>query len=121
MSVMRAVNPSRPVVADAAMSRKPRESGGLEASLRDAGVSVRELFGWQQVAFRRVEAVSTTHVSLDFGGRAVALPKALFPKLEVDQWVRFERQGAALAVSVDLRATLRAESRLTDLFQRLGR
>ncbi|MBL8922100.1 MAG: hypothetical protein JNJ54_24835 [Myxococcaceae bacterium] len=101
--------------------KTPVESKGLEASLAAAGVSLQELFGWQKVAFRRVEAVSASHVSLDFQARAVALPRSLFPRLEADQWVRFERQGEAVTVALDLRATLRAESRMTDLFQSLVR
>jgi hypothetical protein len=121
MSVMRAVSSERPVLPVSKPGKNPSESRGLEASLADAGVSARELFGWQKVAFRRVEAVSATHVSLDFDGRAVALPRHLLPRLEADQWVRFERKGGALAASVDLRATLRAEARMTDLFQSLVR
>lgn len=118
---MPAVRPDRPVTRTSATSQKPSDSKSLATSLADAGVSSAELFGWQKTAFRRVEAVSTTHVSLDFGGRAIALPTSLLPKLKVDQWVRFERQGDSIAATVDLRATLRAEARITDLFQVLSR
>lgn len=121
MSVMRAVTSQRPAVPLSKPGKNPRESRDLQAALVEAGVGVRELFGWQNVAFRRVEAVSATHVSLDFEGRAVALPKSLFPRVEADQWVRFERRGEAVTVALDLRATLRAESRMTDLFQSLVR
>jgi len=93
----------------------------LSLTLREAGITTRELFGWQKTAWRRVEGTSTSHVSLDFDGRAVAVPKHLLPRVEVDQWVRFERQADRISASVDLRATLRAESRLSDLFQVLVR
>lgn len=118
---MHAVRSDRPVARTSATSQKPSDSKSLATVLADAGVTSAELFGWQKTAFRRVEAVSTTHVSLDFGGRAVALPKSVLPKLKVDQWVRFERQGDSIAATVDLRATLRAEARITDLFQVLSR
>lgn len=118
---MPAVRPDRPVTRASATSQKLSDSKSLATVLADAGVSSAELFGWQKTAFRRVEAVSTTHVSLDFGGRAVALPRGLLPALKVDQWVRFERQGETVTAAVDLRATLRAEARITDLFQALSR
>lgn len=120
MSVMRSVAPKSAAVA-AAPAQKPREIENLAASLRDAGVTKGELFGWQKTAYRRVEATSSSHVSLDFDGRAVAVPKHLLPRVEVDQWLRFDRHGDRVSASVDLRATLRAESRLSDLFQVLVR
>ncbi|MDP1919332.1 MAG: hypothetical protein Q8L14_23985 [Myxococcales bacterium] len=93
----------------------------MATSLREAGVTTQELFGWQKTGFRRVETTSASHVSLDFGGRAVVVPRQLLPKVEADQWLRFERQGDRITALVDLRATLRAESRLSDLFQVLVR
>ena len=118
---MPAVRPDRPVTRTAGTTQKPSDSKSLSTALADAGVTSAELFGWQKAAFRRVEAVSSSHVSLDFSGRAVALPKALLPALKVDQWVRFERHGDTISAAVDLRATLRAEARITDLFQVLSR
>jgi hypothetical protein len=91
----------------------------LADALRDAGVTSRELFGRQKTAFRRVNAVSSSHVSLDFGSRVVELPQHVFPIVDVDQWVRFDRCASGVTVALDLRATLRAEARLSTLFQRL--
>lgn len=116
MSVMRPVTGSRPL----AQLKKESNGGGLAASLADVGVSLTGLFGWQKTAFRRVEDVSATQVRLDFDGRSVQLPRAHFPAVKAEQWVRFERQGDEVRVAVDLRATLRAESRLSDLFQSLS-
>jgi hypothetical protein len=121
MSQMRPVGPKSAAHVATPAGSKPRELESLATALRDAGITSRELFGWQKTAYRRVEATSATHVSLDFDGRAVALPKGLLPRVEVDQWVRFDRHADRVAASVDLRATLRAESRLSDLFQVLVR
>jgi hypothetical protein len=122
MSVMRPVSPERPALKVASKAEKPKESGALGDVLRAAGVSSAELFGWQKVAFRRVEAVSASHVALDFAGRAVAVPRALLPTARVDQWVRLEKgPGGAVSASIDLRATLKAEARLADLFVALAR
>jgi len=118
---MRVVGPRALAQPMGLPTRKASDSETLAGCLREAGVSQRELFGWQQTSFRRVEAVSSTHVSLDFEGRAVAVPRQLLPRVEVDQWLRFERAGAAVTATVDLRATLRAEARLADLFQVLVR
>jgi hypothetical protein len=116
------VKPERPAPKVAPKVEKPKESNELGAVLRSLGVSSAELFGWQKVAFRRVEAVSASHVALDFAGRAVALPRSFVPQAKVDQWVRFEKgSGGAVLASVDLRATLKAEARLTDLFVALAR
>ncbi|MDX2011101.1 MAG: hypothetical protein SFW67_12960 [Myxococcaceae bacterium] len=119
---MRAAKPERPAPKVAPRVEKPNESGDLGEALRTLGVSSAELFGWQKVAFRRVEAVSASHVALDFTGRAVAVPRGLVPGAKVDQWVRFEKgPGGSVRASVDLRATLKAEARLSDLFVALGR
>jgi len=121
MSLMRPVGPKSAANVATPPAQKPREIESLATSLREAGVTTQELFGWQKTAYRRVEATSASHVSLDFGGHAVVVPRQLLPKVEADQWLRFERQGDRITASVDLRATLRAESRLSDLFQVLVR
>ena len=121
MSLMRPVGPKSASHVSASPAQKPSKIRILSLTLREAGITTRELFGWQKTAWRRVEGTSTSHVSLDFDGRAVAVPKHLLPRVEVDQWVRFERQADRISASVDLRATLRAESRLSDLFQVLVR
>lgn len=123
MSLMPAVRSQRASVPVPTPPRKPNEMKGLAAAFSDAGVSLNELFGWSRQAFRRVESVSASHVSLDFEGRAVVLPRGLLPRdVQVDQWLRFEKDASgALRCSVDLRATLTAESRLSDLFQALVR
>jgi hypothetical protein len=90
---------------------------GLGSALEAAGVNAAELFGWASHGHRRVEALSATHVSFDFGGRAVALSRALLPPVKVDQWVKFSPDGPAVKAVVDLPATLRAEARMADLFQ----
>ncbi|MCA2981826.1 MAG: hypothetical protein INH41_10595 [Myxococcaceae bacterium] len=100
----------------------PSASRDLGAALRTAGVSTRALFGWRGVAFRRVEAVAASVVRLDVGSRAVTLPRVLLPEVKAGQWVRLE-QGprGAVRASVDLGATLEAESRLNALFVSLSR
>jgi hypothetical protein len=119
---MRAVKSEGPAPKVAPKAKKPKESGDLGEVLRTLGVSSAELFGWQKVAFRRVEAVSGSHVALAFAGRAVAVPRSLLPAAKVDQWVRFEKgQGGSVRAQVDLRATLKAEARLSDLFVALAR
>jgi hypothetical protein len=97
--------------------KEPSESRDLSAGLRAAGVSTRALLGWRGVAFLRVEAVAATGVSVEVGGRAVTVPRALLPTVKAGQWVRLE-QGPrdSVRASVDLGATLEAESRLNDLF-----
>jgi hypothetical protein len=116
MSVMRAVTARQPV----ASPRKGSELKELSASLAGAGLTLKALFGWQKTAFRRVAEVTASHVSLDCDGRSVKLPRSLVPAVKADQWLRFERRGDDVSVSVDLAATLRAESRLSDLFQNLA-
>jgi len=97
-----------------------RSAQGLGSALEAAGVTLAELFGRASHAHRRVEALSATHVSFDFGGRAVALARSLLPPVQVDQWVKFSPDGLAVKAVVDLPATLRAEARLVDLLLALG-
>jgi hypothetical protein len=78
----------------------------------DVGV----MFAWGPVAFRRVDTLQGTHAVVD-GAR---VPRALLPKVEAGQWLRFERdERGQVDVQVDLRATLDGESKLDDLFEQL--
>ena len=88
------------------------------------GVRAEELFGagsLRSVAFRSVESVEKNRVQVLLGRTSAWLPRALVEgPVRAGQWLRFTRDGAEVRVSVDLRATLRAESRLTDLFTALS-
>jgi len=120
MSAMRAVTSHPPVRSTDSTRGKVTDSNGLEGHLARAGVDLSSLFGWQRVAFRRVEGVSAHGVTIEVGGRAIDLPRAALPNVQADQWLRFERRGATVTARVDLPATLRGEARLADLFQRLA-
>lgn len=118
MPVMRVGRPSPKPVAAA----KPVENLNEQRDLADALETAGALVGWGHRAFRRVEAVSATHVVFEFGGLPVALGRSLLPReLVAGQWVRFERVQDGVSASIDLEATLNGESRLTDLFQVLVR
>lgn len=120
MSAMRAVTSHPPARPTDSTRGKVTDSNGLEAHLARAGVDLSSLFGWQRVAFRRVEAASASAVTIEVGGRAIELPRAVLPNVQADQWLRFERRGETVIARVDLSATLRGETRLADLFQRLA-
>jgi hypothetical protein len=105
------------------MSRLPVSSTAstllVSARLIEAcGLNLRELFGAQLVAWRSVETVLDEAVELLVSEQSVWVWAHLVPpRLQVGQWLRFERRGALICVSVDLRATIRGESRLTNLFE----
>jgi hypothetical protein len=117
---VRVVKPKPPTGSASASGPQDGTSPGLRSALEAAGVTAAELFGWASHAHRRVEALSATHVSFDFGGRAVALPRSLLPPVKVNQWVKFSPVGPTVRAVVDLPATLRAEARMVDLFLTLN-
>ena len=91
------------------------------ATLRQYGIRAEELFGPRSVAFRAIESVDRTRVEVLLGQTSAWLPRTLVDgAVRAGQWLRFERSGDQVEVRVDLRATLRAESRLTDLFSTLS-
>lgn len=86
------------------------------AALERAGL--RGLFVGGPVAFRRVDQVSAQGVHVD----GVRLPRAwLAAEVSAGQWLRFEKKGDAVAVKVDLRATLDGEQRFNGLLSSLTR
>ncbi len=90
--------------------------GALEAS----GVDVRSLFAERSVAWRPVEAVAGGKVELNLGDRAAFVPRVLLPPVRAGQWLRFAlQQDGGVAVSVDLKATLKGEAKLAGLFNEL--
>jgi hypothetical protein len=89
-----------------------------ERELTRAGLDAARLFVDGPVAFRRAERVTATHVEVD-GAR---VPRALIGPVTEGQWLRFSKAGdGRVEVRVDLRATLDAEARMCDLFERLTR
>lgn len=90
----------------------------LAEFLTEAGFMVTS----RRRVFRRVDSVVADQVVLDFDGAMVPVPAALLPKgLKPDQWVRFEKKGDQVIATVDLEATLTAESRISGLFKTLVR
>jgi hypothetical protein len=106
----------RPPAQPAQTAKTP---GLSENDLRSTGLDVAQLFGWKTTAFRRIEKVTATHVEIE-GAR---VPRALInAKVVEGQWLRFTKEpNNRIGVSVDLKATLTGESRLSDLFQVLNR
>jgi hypothetical protein len=105
------------------MSRLPISSTAstllVSARLLEAcGLDLGDLFGLQLVAWRSIETVLDDAVELLVSEQSIWVWAHLVPpRLQVGQWLRFERRGALICVSVDLRATIRGESRLTNLFE----
>ncbi len=105
------------------MSRLPFTSppSGLLVSaelLETCGLHLATLFGRNVVAWRSVEAVTDEAIELLLDDDSIWVWSHLLPsELQVGQWLRFERRGANVLVRVDLRATVRGESRLTNLFE----
>lgn len=120
MSAMRAVTSNPLQRTRSAGPEKSSNVDGLTSSFAAAGVELNTLFGWEKVAFRRVESVSVQRVAVEVGGRTVELPRSLVPTAQREQWLRFERNSGHVTVQVDLSATLRGEARLADLFLQLG-
>ena len=88
--------------------------------LEECGVKLPVLFGFKLVAWRSVESVTDEAVELLLSGDSVWVWSQLVPPaLQVGQWLRFERRGDNVLVSLDLPATMRGESKLTGLFERL--
>jgi hypothetical protein len=86
--------------------------------LKKAGLDPAGLFGQCSIAWRRAENVTRTHVEVD----GVRVPKTLTGPVGEGQWLRFAKTGdGRVEVRVDLKTTLCAEARLTDLFERLTR
>lgn len=100
---------------------QPSKTTGLsENDLRATGLDLNQLFGWKTTAFRRIEKVTPTHVEIE----GAKVPRALLNNAKVveGQWLRFTKEANdRIGVSVDLKATLTGESRLSDLFQVLNR
>ena len=105
------------------MSRLPLTSphAGLLVSnelLETCGLELKVLFGRKLVAWRSVEAVTDEAIELMLADDSVWVwCQLLPPRLEVGQWLRFERRLGEVLIRVDLRATVRGESRLTELFE----
>jgi hypothetical protein len=101
-------------------AQSPETRGVSEKQLSAIGLDSKQLFGWNRVAYRRIEKVTPTHVEIE--GKKV--PRAMLggaPVVE-GQWLRFTQdKSGTIGVSVDLKATLKGESRLSDLFQTLNR
>lgn len=120
MEQMRSSGPLRPAAPVPAPPQKASQSEQLAASFAAAGLRPAELFAASKVAFGRVESVSAGQVAVELLGRTVTVSAALLPGARAEQWLRFSAEGAGVVAAVDLRATLRAESRLADLFVSLG-
>jgi len=88
--------------------------------LETCGLELAVLFGRKLVAWRSVETVTEDGIELLLDRDSVWVWCHLLPpRLEVGQWLRFERRLSEVLIRVDLRATVRGESRLTDLFELL--
>ena len=97
-------------------------AGSLVAAhlLESCGLKLAVLFGRKLVAWRSVEAVTDEAIELLLDHNSVWVWSHLLPDdLQVGQWLRFERRRSEVMVSLDLRATVRGESRLTNLFELL--
>jgi hypothetical protein len=92
---------------------RPRPS---EQALLASGLP-KGLFASSDVAFRRVDRVTSRNLEIE-GGR---VPRELVGEVKAGQWLRFERVEGGVQVTVDPEATQRGEERLMDLFQRLKR
>lgn len=107
------------------MSRLPLTSppSGLLVSaelLETCGLHLGTLFGRNLVAWRSVETVTDEAIEMLLDGDSIWVWCHLLPaNLQVGQWLRFERHRGHVLVRVDLRATVRGESRLTNLFELL--
>ena len=89
-------------------------------ALEECGLELPVLFGLKLVAWRSVESIIDGAVELLLREDSVWLWSQLVPPdLHVGQWLRFERRGFNVAVSLDLRATMRGEAKLTGLFELL--
>ena len=105
------------------MSRLPLTSTASSLSvsgreLEACGLELPLLFGLNLVAWRSVEAVIDGAVELLLREESVWVWSHLVPPdMQVGQWLRFERRGRNVLVSLDLRATIKGESRLTGLFE----
>ncbi len=89
-------------------------------ALEECGLELPVLFGFKLVAWRSVESVIDGAVELLLHEDSVWVWSQLVPPdLRVGQWLRFERRGYNVLVSLDLRATMRGEAKLTGLFERL--
>ncbi len=86
-----------------------------------AGFDPEGLFGTNSVAWRAVESVNPFEFEVALGVTTIWVSRDLL-RLEAQpgQWLRFERRGVNVNVSVDLRTTVRAESRLTSLLELLA-
>ncbi len=90
-------------------------SGG---ELEACGVELPLLFGLKLVAWRSVEAVLDGAVEVLVSEESVWVWSHLVPpNMQVGQWLRFERRGRNVFISLDLRATMKGEARLTGLFE----
>lgn len=82
------------------------------------GLDLSQLFGAKRVAWRAVETVTDEAIEVLLGGDSIWVWCHLLPpNLQAGQWLRFELRPPNVLVRVDLQATVRGESRLTNLFE----
>ena len=83
------------------------------------GLTVENLFAAGPVAFRRVGRVTRESLVIDLGWGSATIPSLWAPTASPGQWLRFEQKNDIVLISIDVRATLRGETRLSSLFAKL--